>query len=115
MYTLEHYVLYSNVSDFHFVHDFGSEDGLGLQYDHVHMKLDRKVYRYNTYHYAFASLGASVLNGLNIGAREHSPGVVNPNGLFIRTLPLGTNLYADAEAEVDIEQFPALPVYDWEF
>ena len=115
MYTLEHYVLYSTASECHFVHDFGSEDGLGLQYDHVHMKLDRKAYQFNTYHYAFASLGDSVLSGLNIGARTYSPGVANPDGLFIRTLPISTNLYIDSEANVAVEKLPALPVYDWEF
>ena len=97
------------------MHDFGSEDGLGLQYDHVHIKLDRKTYRFNTYHYAFASLGVNVLSGLNIGARAYSPGVINPNGLFIRTLPAGTNLFIDAETETVIETLPDLPVYDWEF
>ena len=88
---------------------------MGLQYDHVHMKLDRKTYQYNTYHYAFASLGVNVLSGLNIGARAYSPGVINPNGLFIRTLPAGTNLFIDAETETVIETLPDLPVYDWEF
>ena len=115
MFTLEHYVRYSHASECHFVHDFGTAEELGLQYDHYPIKLDRKKYRYNTYHYAFASLGESILNSLNVGARTFSPGVDNPRGLVIRTQPFGTDLYADTESDIVVEDMPALPEYDWDF
>ena len=115
MFTLQHYVRYSHASECHFVHDFGAADELGLQYDHYHIKLDRKKYSFNTYHYAFASLGDSILNGLNLGARTYSPGVEKPNGLIVRTQPFGTNLHADIDSDIVTEENPALPEYDWDF
>ena len=104
--------MYSNASDCHFVHDFGTDEELGSQYDHVHIKLDRLEYTYNTYHYSFAALGESILNSINVGARLYSPGVFNPHGLFIRTQPFSTNLYSDCAT---VPQLPALPKYDWNF
>ena len=114
MYTLEHYVRYSTASDCHFVHDSGTVEELGLQYDHYPIQLDRKEYRFNTYHYTFGSLGAAILNDLNVGARLVCPGVMNPTGLFIRTAPLNVNLLTDVADAID-ESKPALPYYDWDF
>ena len=85
----------------------------GLQADYAPMNLD-PMYPYVTYHYSFASLGRSVLNSLDVGFRTFAPGVVNPMGIKVLTVPHTVNLLsAGVAADADILDSP--PALNWHF
>ena len=118
MFTLENYTRYSNVSEMHFVHDFGTDDAddIAYQVDHSPMKVDVSDYPYTIYHLTFASLGHSILNSLDVSRRNYCPGVSNPTGLVVRSVPFSINLLSSpaGSAIPDAERLP-LPDLNWQF
>ena len=102
----------------HFVHDFGSTvDGDPVfQADHVSLKVDPANYPYTLYHLTFASLGSNILNSLDVSFRHFCPGVSNPTGLQVRSVPFDIDLLAPSTSSTipDEEKLP-LPALNWQF
>ena len=118
MFTLKNYTRYSNVSEVHFVHDFGTDDvdDVVYQADHSPMKVDVSEYPYTVYHLTFASLGHSILNSLDVSRRNYCPGVSNPTGLVVRSVPFSINLLSSpADSAIPNADRLPLPNLNWQF
>ena len=102
----------------HFVHDFvpADADDITYQSDHMPLKVDTVEYPFTVYHLTFASLGPSILNGLDVSCRNYCPGVSFPTGLKVRSTSFSTNLISPVEQPPvpDDEKLP-LPALNWQF
>ena len=88
--------------------DYGRMLGLEM------LLLDRKLYRFNVYHFNISSLGANVMKFIRDVRSGNYPGFGGGNAI-IRTQPQITNLLSSDDTEYEYSLLPPVQKLDWDF